>query len=185
MTRHDPGGRSRFPLELGVLGSAIFHDADDCRRLSLQRYRGGVANVHAPYALWIGMNPSTAGEDWDDPTCRREWIYTTERLGLDRYVKVNIGDYCLTDSKALDRLEVPLSTDRNRSAIAIAAHGAKKIILAHGNLPKGLISERERIYAILKQIPGKRFWCLGTNKDGSPKHPLYVSGYTELEEFAL
>jgi hypothetical protein len=182
MPPHDAGGRSKFPLELGVYGSASFHDTDDCRRVWLQRHRG---DVYAPYALWIGMNPSTAGHLWDDPTCRREWIFTTDRLGLDRYVKCNVGDYCLTDSRKLDALGIPVSSARNLETIRAYAIGAHSIVLAHGVVPKCLRADVRKAYQILIGVGRSTVLCLGRSLDGSPRHPLYLKSDTPFETVDL
>src|SRR5215210_5073106 len=58
-----------LPLEPGVRGSAVFSECGNYRRL-LTRYWGD--DEDAPFALWIGMNPSMADAAADDPTTQRE-----------------------------------------------------------------------------------------------------------------
>lgn len=187
---HDAGGRTRFPLELGVYGSAFFHDVGNCRRTWLQRHRG---DAHAPYALWIGMNPSVAGHEWDDPTCRREWIWTSAVLGLDRYVKCNVGDYCLTDSRKINALDVSISSEANRVTIACYARDAEVVVFAHGVVPKVMREDVETTYTLVRGAVKQRsilkapvqVVCLGRSLDGSPRHPLYLRSDTPFETFDL
>jgi hypothetical protein len=40
-----------------------------------------------------------------------------------------------------------------------------------------------RVASILKDA-GARLWCLGTTKDGSPRHPLYVRADQPLIEWS-
>src|SRR5215210_1846719 len=66
---HDPSSKIRLPLEPGVRGSAVFSECGNYRRL-LTRHWG--EDEDAPFALWIGMNPSMADAASDDPTTQRE-----------------------------------------------------------------------------------------------------------------
>lgn len=130
-----------------------------------------------PYALWIGMNPSTAEAAVDDPTIRKEMVFT-RRLGLDRYLKFNVMDYRATDPSRLRDPGVAPCSDQNRANIKEAAERAATIIICWGKLHKSL-----RRYAdhVLIDLGGKKLWCLGKNGDGSPKHPLYLAHETKLE----
>jgi hypothetical protein len=93
---HDPKGKVRLTLQPGVDGSAEFSECGRYRHWlkrewGFRRFTDG----REPYALWIGMNPSTAEANVDDPTIRREMGFT-RRMGLDCYAKVNIMDYRAT-----------------------------------------------------------------------------------------
>jgi hypothetical protein len=122
--------------------------------------------------LWIGMNPSTAEADVDDPTIRRE-IAFTKREGFEGYAKCNVMDYRATDPKRLlDEDVAPTSRD-NLHFIANYAQAASKIVVCWGKLPKKLKRYARRVTHMLRE-EGHTLMCLGCNSDGSPKHPLYV-----------
>lgn len=131
------------------------------------------------YALWIGMNPSTATATEDDPTIRREMSYT-RRLGLARYIKVNIMDYRATNPKDLLVPGVTPCSEGNAECIRSAASKAAAIIVCHGRLPGALRVFSEQAMA---QLIGKPLLCLGRNIDGSPKHPLYLRSNADFVSF--
>lgn len=176
---HDPGGKHRWPLLPGMHGGAVFSE-DGTRRLALWRRWGN--DPTDPYALWIGMNPSTAGGDTDDPTCRREIIRTRDALGLTGYTKVNVMDYRATDPAALLNPNLFPCSPANLLAIRHQATHASVIIAAWGTLPRSLRVHATAAMSILREI-GKPVFCLGTTQDGSPRHPLYVRGNAPLIPF--
>lgn len=167
---HDPGGKVRLPLQPGVIGDVCFSACGRYRHW-LSRSWG---EPDAPFALWIGMNPSTAEAAVDDPTIRREMEFT-KRLGLTRYVKCNVMDYRATNPKALGTAACShLNATHTRSWMP----GADIIIACWGRLPPHL-----RAQALDVERWGFPLHCLGVNQDGSPKHPLYVKGDTLLKRF--
>jgi hypothetical protein len=179
---HDPGGKVRVRLPAGTIGAAMFHGEREEYRLWLTRYWGG--DEHAPYALWIGMNPSTADALVDDPTVGREVTYTKDMLGLTRYVKANILDIRMTDSKKLRAMGAATRSDMNLQTILSLADGADRVIVCYGDLHKSLQGyAREAVGALRER--GHDLWCLGMTKHGHPKHPLYLKKTTPLQPFAL
>lgn len=173
---HDPGGKVRLRLQPGVIGKAYF---SPCRRYRHQLIRQWV-NADAPYALIIGMNPSTAEADVDDPTIRKEISYVRNILSLGALVKCNVMDYRATSPRDLLRTDAPCSRD-NLGWITSSALAASKIIIAHGKLHKSL---HRHARAVTTALSGLDLWCFGTNGDGSPKHPLYLKGDTPLVRYA-
>ena len=180
--RHHAGGKRSLPLAPGVCGGAAFHGPCDCYRTVLWR-EIGIPDPAAPkrYALWIGMNPSVAAGDVDDPTVRREWLYTTQRLGLLAYRKANLADYCATDPRALRAAPVPIRSDRNLLAIIEMARRAAVVVAAWG-ANADLASEARETAAAL-HAAGITLRCLGTTKAGHPRHPLYVARVTPLSDW--
>jgi hypothetical protein len=185
---HDAGGKVKLPLQAGVRGAAQFHGPSDCYRLALYRdwgtedvpIRARVPLVRR-YLLCIGMNPSTAAHDIDDPTIRWE-LDLTRRLGLERYVKCNVSPYRCTHPKLLSAATVELCPDINLRTIIEHARIAEKVVATWGKLPQPLRAAGDCILFEMRslQIP---VWCLGKNADGSPKHPLYLKRDTPLERF--
>ena len=172
---HDPGGSKRFRLQPGVRGSAQFGGPRQEYRHWLRRDWGGDG---APYALWIGMNPSTAEAHVDDPTIRREMEFT-RRLGFTSYIKVNVMDYRATHPQVLLLLLAGsaewLSSPENLQTIAAKAAGAEMVVAAWGSLPKALRGyASDAAGAVIGS--GRLLTCLGTTADGSPRHPLYIRG---------
>lgn len=176
---HDPGGKVRLRLPSDVKGDAVF---SACRRYRplLRRWRGEAFPTR--YALWIGMNPSTAEGHVDDPTIAREWEFTV-REGLDGYVKTNVGDYRATEPKALLAAGIEPSSPDNLPTILAMAKAADIVIVCHGKLNRALAPQGTLVMAALRGA-GIPLLCFGTNADGSPKHPLYLRKTTPLVPYA-
>lgn len=171
---HDPGGKVRLKIAVGMEADAHFSPCGRYRHWLSRRWgKGG-------YALWIGMNPSTATAHVDDPTIRRE-IEFTKRLGLGAYFKANVMDYSATNPRDLIRIAAPCSK-RNLEEILRLVKGAELVILAYGSIDKRLGNYRADVEALLGQNCAE-IWCLGINKDGSPKHPLYVRANAPLVRY--
>jgi hypothetical protein len=178
---HDPGGKVRIRLAAGTIGEARFFGPRDEYRLWLSR-RWGEAD--APYALWIGMNPSTADAMVDDPTVAREVAYTRDTLGLTRYVKANMLDIRLTDSKLLRTRGAACRSEMNLPTILELAEKADRIVVCYGVLHESLEPfARETVAALTAR--GHALFSLGTTKAGHPRHPLYLKKTTPLAPFSL
>lgn len=175
---HDPGGKVRLALMPGVKGDAVF-SADGRYRQLMRRWIGDAFPDR--YVLFIGMNPSTADAQVNDPTCAREWGFA-RREGYAAMVKANVGDYRATDPKMLLTPGVEAVSADNLPTIRRAASDATLIVLCHGKLNRALAPAGRELVAAL-QADGHDLWCFGTNADGSPKHPLYLRADTVLQPF--
>jgi len=175
---HDPGGKVRLRLAEGVHGDVVM-SADTRYRQRMRRWMG--AAFPERYILFIGMNPSTADANVDDPTCAREWTFA-RREGFSGMVKCNVGDYRATDPKMLVQPGIVAVSPANLPVIRQAASGAGRVILCHGKLNKALAPAGKTIVETLR-ADGIELWCFGTNADGSPKHPLYLRADTPLVPF--
>lgn len=146
------------------------------------RYRPLLARTWVPnptrWLLWVGMNPSTAGKDEDDPTVQRE-TKRTRGLGYDGYLKANVLDYRATKPRQLLAPGVVANSADNHATILRLATMSEAVVMAHGNLPPVFADLADRLTAQL-MAGGHRLLCLGQNKNGSPKHPLYLSDDTPL-----
>lgn len=125
-------------------------------------------------ALFIMLNPSTADAVKNDPTIRR-CISFAEREGCTELTVVNLFAFRATNPKDLLKCEDPVGpindrriremVEKHKNGIVVAAWGANKFARERATL------------AIFSLGP---FLCLGKNKDGSPKHPLYVKSDAPL-----
>jgi hypothetical protein len=186
---HDPGGKVRLKLQPGVRGMAGLSPCGHYRywlsrfwdddTLPIEGLRLVVDNSAKsgiqPYALWIGMNPSTAEADIDDPTIRKE-MHFTRAMGLSGYIKCNVMDYRATYPMELQALGVKPCSDENHTTIAKMARHAEVIIAAWGALNRPV---KNFATSVALMLSGYELLCMGTNKDGSPKHPLYLANTTE------
>lgn len=118
--------------------------------------------------LFIGLNPSTADENVDDPTIRRcigfamDWGYGGLLFG-------NIFAYRNTYPEQLKTCDVdPVGVENDEELYAMNSE-AKITILAWGN--GGLYKGRGNIVSY-EMFPNA--YSLGYTKQGQPKHPLYL-----------
>jgi hypothetical protein len=141
-------------------GSALFSD-DRKYRFVLWR----IWNNQLPKVMFIGLNPSTANEDSNDPTIRRV-ISFAKSWGYGGVYMLNLFTYVSAYPEQLKTDNNPLyMADEYLTRYAESVH---MIIFAWGNFP---IAESRGRY-ISGMLNG---YCLGKNKNGSPKHPLYIS----------
>lgn len=120
------------------------------------------------------LNPSTADEFENDPTIERCQRRAT-KLGYGALAVANIFAYRSTDPDALrDLTPAEAIGERNDAAILAVCAEAKTVVLAWGK-DGNLYGRGAEVRALLKQLD---VVCLGTNIDGTPKHPLYVA-YTQ------
>lgn len=122
--------------------------------------------------LFIGLNPSTADAEQDDPTIRRligfatDWKFGGMLMG-------NLFAYRATDPKELSECEEPVGRYNNYWLEIMAQKVGIKVACwgAHGTLLK-------RDKQVLSMLDS--FFIFGLTKEGMPKHPLYLRSDTEL-----
>lgn len=180
-TMHDPGGKSILRIPNGIVGGALITGAKNEHRMWLWR-RKESAPLNAPYVLWCGMVPSTAAADVDDMTVRKECGFTFRR-NIHNYIKVNVGTYRITDSKALDVMDPStlVHADNIATISAIAEHAAQ-VVVACGNLPKPLRGFWSATLSALT-LNRKPLLCLGTTSDGWPRHSSRLGYDTPMVEY--
>ena len=146
------------------------------------------------YALWrawhpagrilmtIGVNPSTADESEDDPTIRRVVRFAAE-LDHGSVVMTNLYAWRETDRAWLfkwGRQGYDIVGPENDFALQKVAAAADTILVAWGSNPQSPARQKE-VYGLLTKVRRNPLYCLGTTKDGSPRHPLYVKADTVPE----
>ena len=118
-----------------------------------------------PYALFIGLNPSTADETEDDPTIRR-CIGFSRTWGFGGLCMANLFAFRATKPGVMKAAEDPIGPD-NDQWIRQLSVDAGVIVAAWGNGGSHL----DRSRTIAEMIPNLK--CLQLNKSGEPVHPLY------------
>lgn len=142
-------------------GTCVF-SPDRAYRYTLNR----VWNQDLTTCMFIGLNPSTADENQNDPTVTRCINYARE-WGYGSLVMTNIFGFRATDPKDMKADDDPVGPDNDywlrktaeRSGIVIAAWGTHGAYLDRGNEVVALIPDLH---------------CLKVTKDGFPSHPLYL-----------
>lgn len=174
---HDTGCKTNMGLLPGVRGSALLTGVNGEHRLQLGRDWG---DEGAPFALWVGMNPSGADASHDDLTVRKEQVWTQTVLGLSSYVKMNFGTYRATQPSALSAPGVTVCLSVNPRLIAVTAGRASKVVLTCGKPPAVLEPFVREAFALLGEV---ELLCLGTTKEGWPKHSSRLGYATPFTQF--
>src|SRR5262249_47056929 len=134
-----------------------------------------------PYLLWVGMNPSTADANVNDPTISRI-IRFTHGFFRNACVICNVMDYRATHPADLCRDGVVPCSDKNLGEIVRSAMNADRTILCYGVVPRSLQKYPDAVVAALRK-QGIPLWCLGKTTTGHPRHPLYLRSDTSVEPF--
>jgi hypothetical protein len=169
-----------LPCDVSVTGNiAIF---SPCRRF---RYVVTRKISDLPRVLvGAGVNPSTADAVKNDRTLRRG-IGFAELWGCGLYVMTNTSAFRATDPDDMLALGDEAVGPDNDAALALVLGAMREDDIALAAWGKHANAARAAKMQQLAAAAGVAWRCLGTNKDGSPKHPLYLRATTPLEAWPL
>jgi len=136
------------------------------------RLRRQLSNAGDSTCLFVMLNPSKADASDDDPTIRR-CIGFARGWGYHWLSVVNLFAWRATDPADMRAAEDPVGTqnddwirdEADNADLVVCAWGAHGAHAGRGNAVRDLLARRH-------------IHVLARNKDGSPKHPLYVRADT-------
>jgi hypothetical protein len=144
-----------------LASSATFSD-DMVYRYVLER----VLKPGGGRCAFIGLNPSTADEMKNDPTVTR-CINYARAWGYGEFVMLNAYGLRSTDPAGLRACADPVGAE-NDAWIQVEVAKALIVVAAWGTHAR-LLGRHEALVGMLSSLH-----CLGTTKEGYPKHPLYL-----------
>ena len=127
--------------------------------------------------MQVGLNPSDANELKDDPTITRGFTRAYKE-GFGGFLMANLYAFVSTDPKALlkNKNTIGELTDYYNAEMVKLS---ERQLCGWGSFPP----VAERCKAVLAMLPNP--YCLVVNKDGQPKHPLYVSYETPMVKYEV
>lgn len=130
----------------------------------------------------VMLNPSTADAMKDDPTIRK--VMTLAKAhGYGGIAVYNMASLRATKPDKLLESDVDVVGPDNLTYLRRAAMNHNDILVAWGS-HKYAHPERTAVMCYLLAGLGSRLLCLGINKDGNPKHPLYLRNDTKMVPYA-
>lgn len=137
-----------------------------------------------PTMVWVMLNPSTADASEDDPTIRR-CVGFAKREGCGGISVRNVFAFRSTDPRELAKVDDPVGP-LNHEHLQSARRVSLMTILVCG---WGKPRTEKRLKAGYQSagviLACQTAHCFGTNKDGSPRHPLYLPSDALLEKWRL
>lgn len=152
--------------------SAVF---SPCRTYRYSLWRRWGAQEQG-YAMFIGLNPSTADEVENDPTVRR-CIQFAKDWGYGALCMTNLFALRATDPVAMKAHQEPIGQETDAALVALAKN-AGVVVAAWGNHGSHLGRDLQ-VIALMPQLH-----CLKVTKAGQPWHPLYLSKVLKPKLFA-
>ncbi|MEI8668573.1 MULTISPECIES: DUF1643 domain-containing protein [Pseudoalteromonas] len=140
-------------------------ELSECRKYRYALWRTWDATK--PIVMFIGLNPSTADENNDDPTLIR-CINFAKFWGYGGVCMSNLFAYRATEPRDMKAAKDPIGSN-NDAWLTKLSNDAQLVICAWGN--DGSFLKRSK--QILELMPNLNY--LKLNKSGEPAHPLYLS----------
>ncbi|MBD2700125.1 DUF1643 domain-containing protein [Spirosoma sp. BT702] len=128
-----------------------------------------------PLLFFIGLNPSTADGETDDPTIRR-CIGFCRDFGYGGFYIGNLFAYRATDPLTMKQQTDPVGVTNNYWLEELR-HRCERVVFiwgVHG-------SHLKRDQQVIAAFPDA--YCLGKTSGGHPRHPLYLPRLTGLRKF--
>lgn len=127
-----------------------------------------------PFAQCVGLNPSTANADEDDPTIRN-LTSILKNNGYGGFYMTNL--FALISPFPQDLRACPDPLKDNDIHLDQVYGLCQSIVFCWGNFKQA----EYRAKKMIKKYP--QALCFGKNANGSPKHPLYLKQTTKLLNF--
>ena len=148
----------------------------DCEKYRYQLIRQWDDNKNL--ALFIGLNPSIADDEIDDPTIRR-CIGFAKRERFGGFIMANLFAYRATSPCDMKSAEQPVG-ELNEYWLEQSISSCKVVIVCWGGNDSHLNRHIEVNELLKKHANNTPILCFGKTKAGQPKHPLYLASNTEL-----
>lgn len=161
----------RFPAVPGLRRAAII-SSDGRYRYRLSRWWEDGERV-----LFVMLNPSAADAEVDDPTIRR-CIGFARSWGFRGLEVANLFGLRTSDPRVLATADDPVGPDNDDVLLGLARTATVTVAGWGSQLPRGRLDRVAQLASALGPIH-----CLGRNRDGRPRHPLYLPRATELQDF--
>lgn len=148
-----------------------------CRQYRYALWR--IWDESLPLVMFIGLNPSTANENENDPTIKSVCRIAANN-GYGGVYMMNCFPYVSTDPKQM-LLCQPKSKEWSLNNLWLMDIGqtCKDVVFAWGNFD--VVKEMGRDKQLSALFPNAK--ALHINKNGSPKHPLYCKSETKFIPF--
>ena len=177
MRHYEPTGEpDQYRLVGSVLADATLSECGRYRYLLTRKWGGEGSGC----LVFVMLNPSTADASKDDQTIRK-CIGFAKREGVGGILVVNVYAWRATDPKELNAVEDPegpMNWACLKEAAKLVERYGMKAVAAWGRNDVG--TNADAIIGMFGDL-----WCLGTNGDGSPKHPCYLANNTPLIPFTV
>lgn len=135
-----------------------------------------------PVLCFVMQNPSTADDVDNDPTITR-CIGFAKRDGYGGISVRNVFALRSTDERVLLSHPDPVGPENESHLMhARAVSMMTRLVVAWGNRLGGARLDRHYTAATNALLPQKPY-CLGINKSGEPKHPLFLASGTPMVQW--
>ncbi len=171
----------------GWPSAALFSDCGKYRYVLERRRPDFSADQPQRWVAFVGLNPSTATAEQDDPTVRRCRQFASD-WGFTGFYMLNLFAYRSTDPQGLKGVADPVGP-ANDAVICATCHTVDRVVCCWGNHGRYL-QRSEQFSELWEQVLAgdhQQQWPLrymfGKTQINEPKHPLYLRRDTLLEDF--
>lgn len=126
------------------------------------------------FIMFVGLNPSLADADSDDPTIRRVKRFARE-WGYGGVYVLNLFAYVTPYPQLLFQASHPIG-HLNDHYLRFFGGACDEIVFCWGSS-----DTRGRSEKVMRMFPRAR--CIQKNKNGSPRHPLYIAAKENLKVY--
>jgi hypothetical protein len=168
---------NRQHSDLNQVSIATFSDCKKYRYMLKREWE-----ITKPAMCFIMLNPSTADEKVNDQTierCQRRAI----NMGYGSLCIVNLFPLRSTNPNGLIERDPYGDRAEADGYILMAAEFSDVLICAWGNHKAAMERAKEVTELLYRHGFARKMHCLGTNHDGSPKHPLYVPYSAQIKQW--
>jgi len=157
-----------FNAGQGAPASSARFSRDGRYRYSLSRYFGD-----GPTAIFTMLNPSTADAVQNDPTIRK-CIGFCRRWGVGQLHVVNLFAFRAVSPFDMKKADDPIGPLNRRAVERALTTCEDKIVVCAWGVHGGFMKQDHEMIIRIGQISAVVPLCLGTTKDGFPRHPIYL-----------